>query len=153
MLPGRDEREGAARGDRSIPGNSVAGSDRKVQRGVAKPRTHARPPRPRRRCVTRRAAFLAAYRETGSIRTAAETAEITPARHYLWFQQDPAYRRDFEALQNEVAGALQDEIVERAVKGWAMPVFYRGRQCGSIQHYSDRLLMFLLKALKPEAYR
>jgi hypothetical protein len=56
-------------------------------------------------------------------------------------------------VQQELARGLRDEIVERAVQGWPKPVFYRGRQCGSIQHYSDRLLIFLLKALKPETYR
>ena len=33
------------------------------------------------------------------------------------------------------------------------PVFYRGRQCGAIRHYSDRLLIVLLKAWTPENYR
>jgi hypothetical protein len=36
---------------------------------------------PRRRCVTRQAAFLAAYRKTAIIAAAAKAAGIKPAQH------------------------------------------------------------------------
>jgi hypothetical protein len=61
-------------------------------------------------------------------------------------EKDTAYRRDFEPVQEEVAGKLLDEAVEVALNGWLEPVFYRGQQCGTIRRYSDRLLIMLLRA-------
>ena len=33
------------------------------------------------------------------------------------------------------------------------PVFYQGAQCGAVRKYSDTLLIFMLKARRPEKYR
>ena len=96
---------------------------------------------------------MAAFRKTASVRAAAEAAEITPARHSRWLEEDPRYWEAFVQAQQEVAGALQGEAIERAVQGWLKPVFYRGRQCGAIRHYDDCLLAVLLKAWMPEKYR
>jgi hypothetical protein len=108
---------------------------------------------PRRRCVTRQAAFLAAYRKTASIAAAAQAAGIKPAQHYQWIAASAAYGEAFSAVQEAVTGRLQDKVVELAMDGWAEPVFYRGRVCGTIQHHSDRLLIFFLEAAKPEKWR
>ena len=37
--------------------------------------------------------------------------------------------------------------------GVKQPVFYKGEVCGSVRKYSDVLLIFLLKGLRPEVYR
>jgi hypothetical protein len=108
---------------------------------------------PRRRCISRRAAFLARYRETASIRAAAEVAGIAQNQFYEWLERNVPFQRDFESAQQDVADSLQDQVVELAVQGWEEPVYYRGRQCGDIRHYSDRLLMLMLKAWKPDQYR
>jgi hypothetical protein len=137
------------RATRSIPKKLswTAGiSSRRASTTARELRASIPPLLPRQRCVSRKAAFLSAYRDTGSIRAAAESAEITPSRHYQWFEEDSAYRRDFAALQELVAGRLQDEAVELAIHGWVEPVYYRGRPCGTGRHYSDRLLTLLLKA-------
>jgi hypothetical protein len=49
--------------------------------------------------------------------------------------------------------ALENEAVRRAYHGVEKPVFYKGEVCGYTQDYSDTLLIFLLKARKPEVYR
>jgi hypothetical protein len=103
--------------------------------------------------ITRRAACLAAYRKTFSVRATAKRPGIAETRHHHWLQQDAAYRQAFASVQSEVVDNLRDQVLELAVEGWVEPVFYRGRQCGTIRHYSDRLLMLLLKAWKPEKYR
>ena len=110
-------------------------------------------PRPRRRCVFRQAAFLAAFRITACLSTAAQSARIGRRRHYHWLEQDPDYRLAFEQAKLEVVGELEDEAVRRACEGWLKPVFYQGRQCGTVRRYSDKLLMFLLKGWRPERYR
>jgi hypothetical protein len=50
-------------------------------------------------------------------------------------------------------GALEDEALRRAVEGVEEPVYQGGKQVGVIRKYSDALLMFLLKAARPEKYR
>jgi hypothetical protein len=48
---------------------------------------------------------------------------------------------------------LEAEADRRAVKGNKKKVFYGGKEIGTTQDFSDTLLMFRLKALKPERYR
>ena len=66
---------------------------------------------PRRRCVTRQAAFLAAYRKTASIAAAAKAAGIKPAQHYRWLATSAAYWETFTDLQADVTGSLQDRML------------------------------------------
>jgi hypothetical protein len=103
--------------------------------------------------VFRQAAFLAAFRITACLSKAAQAARIGRRRHYHWLEQDPDYRLAFEQAKLEVVGELEDEAVRRACEGWLKPVFYQGRQCGTVRRYSDKLLMFLLKGWRPERYR
>ena len=110
--------------------------------------TRVAPPR----CVSSRAGFLAAYRETAGIEAAAKAVGIAPTRHFEWLERVAAYRQVFADVQLEVTDTLQDQVVERAKEGWLEPVFYRGRQCGSIRRYDNHLVMFLLKAFMPEKY-
>lgn len=57
-----------------------------------------------------------------------------------------------DAIENAV-DIMELEARRRAVKGTDKPVFQRGEQVGTIREYSDTLLMFLLKANKPEKFR
>ena len=108
---------------------------------------------PWRRCVTRQAAFLAAYRKTASIAAAAKAAGIKPAQHYRWLATSAAYWETFTDLQADVTGSLQDQLVELATGGRAKPVCHRGRVCGTFQRPSVRLLIFFLEAMRPAQYR
>lgn len=121
-------------------------ASRRSRRAARRPRPNVLPRLPRRRCVTRQASFLAAYRKTASIPAAAKAAGIRPAQHYRWLASYAAYWQAFAEVQEDVIGTLQDAAVERAMEGWVKPVLYRGRVCGEIRHHSVRLLLFLLKA-------
>ena len=48
---------------------------------------------------------------------------------------------------------LEDEARRRALQGVEKPVFREGRQVGTVTEYSDTLLIFLLKARRPEKFR
>ena len=109
-------------------------------------------PLPRRRCGTRQAAFLGAYRKTASIAAAAKAAGIKPAQHYRWLAASAVYWERFRELHEDVIWRLQDKVVELAMEGRVEPVFYRGRVCRTIQHHSDRLLLFFLEAARPEKW-
>jgi hypothetical protein len=48
---------------------------------------------------------------------------------------------------------MEAEADRRAVDGTDKPVFYQGERCGEVREYSDSLLIFRLKARRPEIYR
>jgi hypothetical protein len=52
-----------------------------------------------------------------------------------------------------VADQLEQEARRRAHDGVRKPVYQGGKRVGYIQEYSDTLLIFLLKGLRPEKYR
>ena len=54
---------------------------------------------------------------------------------------------------DEAVDMLELKACRRAIEGVAHPVFYRGRVVGEIRRHSDTLLMFLLRALRPQRYR
>jgi len=49
--------------------------------------------------------------------------------------------------------ALEDEAIRRGKDGIEEPVFYQGEVCGHVRKFSDVLLMFALKANRPEKFR
>lgn len=99
-------------------------------------------------------AFLAAYGEMGVILRACKVAEVGRQSHYDWMAASPEYERAFAAAQEDAADNLEAEVYRRAVKGVKKPVgWYKGVAGGKVREYSDVLLMFRLKALRPEKYR
>jgi len=79
--------------------------------------------------------FLAAYVCSGNISRASRAAKISDCMHYYWRKTDPHYAAVFEEARDMAAQHLEDEAVRRALGG------------------SDALLIFLLKAFKPEIYK
>jgi hypothetical protein len=81
--------------------------------------------------------FLAAYAETGSVRTAAKAAQISRTSHKNWLP-DPAYAAAFADAKEDAIETLEGIARERAIRE---------------RNPSDVLLIFLLKGLRPEMYR
>lgn len=100
----------------------------------------------------KKAAVIAAYKETCSVTKACLTADVHRRNHYDWLKFDPEYKAAFEASKDEACHALEDEAVRRAREGYDEPVFHKGEQCGVIRKYSDTLLIFLMKGAMPEKY-
>jgi hypothetical protein len=67
--------------------------------------------------------------------------------------EDAEYRDKFDQAFKAVAAILEEEAVRRAVKGCRRDVFYQGIKCGEELVYSDTLMIFLLKGMKPATYR
>ena len=67
------------------------------------------------------------------------------------------HSEDFAAQWDDALGEgvdlLDAEARRRAVTGVDKPVYYKGEVVGSITKYSDRLLMFLLRAHRPQKFR
>jgi hypothetical protein len=97
-------------------------------------------------------AYLAAFVRTCSVTGAARAAGVDPARHYEWLRADPEYRAAYQAAQDQAAQTLEDEAIRRAYEGVERPVTVAGKR-ELVREYSDTLLIFLLKGLRPAKYR
>ncbi len=99
-------------------------------------------------------AFLAAFRETGNVRLACKAANVGRSSHYRWFEKDPEYRTAFDQAKEDATDVLEAEAFRRAVEGVEEPTgWYMGEPGGTVRKYSDVLLIFLLKGLRPDRYR
>lgn len=100
-------------------------------------------------------AFLTALVETGgNITRATELAEIDRSTPYSqpWLE-DEEFQEALSRAKLMAADHLEAEAVRRAYEGVKEPVgFYQGAPSAYVQKYSDTLLIFLLKGLKPEKY-
>lgn len=106
----------------------------------------------RLRHEAKRAKFLAAYAELGSITAAAKKLGMDRSAHYQWLD-DSAYMIDFAKANRLAVEGLEAEARRRAVDGFEVPVFQGGKKIGTQRTYSDRLLEKLLEANAPEKYR
>ncbi|MCA1571977.1 MAG: hypothetical protein LC798_17030 [Chloroflexi bacterium] len=100
----------------------------------------------------KRRAFLAAFAQTGNISEAARIAGVNRLSHYEWLH-DERYAEVFAQAQEIAGDYLEAVAFDRATNGWFEPVFYQGQQVGVILKKSDQLLMFLLKAHRPDKFR
>lgn len=101
---------------------------------------------------TKREAFLAAMAQVGNITRAAQMVGINRASHYVWMD-DPEYAQAFEAACDQAVEVMESEAWRRAMQGVEKPVYQGGKLVGSVQEYSDTLLIFQLKGLRPDKYR
>jgi hypothetical protein len=113
----------------------------------------------RRRRITRAsptpeklATFLHHLEESGSVSFAAQRTGIGRNTVYERRRTDPAFAAGWQKAVAMAAEALLDTAVTRAREGTERPLWRRGRQVGVMREYNDRLLMFLLRRLKPEVY-
>lgn len=120
-------------------------------------------------------AFLAAYASCGNVTQAATSAGVGRSSHYDWMREE-GYRQAFEAARDEAADLLEREARRRAVEGTRRLKFHQGAPImvplvddegrivlgaqGEVQmvpyvehEYSDVLMIFLLKAARPDTYR
>ncbi len=98
-------------------------------------------------------AFLEALRACGSVTSACEHAGIGRTAVYAWRDEDEAFAKAWSAAQEIGTDGLEDEALRRAYEGTTRPVFYEGVECGRIREYSDTLMIFMLKARRPEKFK
>jgi len=106
------------------------------------------------RTPEKKAKFLAALRETGgNVGRACVTAGLVRRSVYDWREADAAFAVEWDEAVEFGTEELEEEARRRAFAGVDEPVFYKGDECGYVRKYSDTLLIFLLKARKPDKYR
>ena len=81
-------------------------------------------------------AVLSAFKKCASVTKACEIADISRSSFYEWLKEDPEFKAAYEAAREEAIQVLEDEAIKRATIGG-----------------SDTLLIFLLKAARPQKYR
>lgn len=97
--------------------------------------------------------FIQRLAETGNVSAACKKAKITRQNAYLARDNDEFFAAAWkEALEVSVEN-LELEARRRAEKGVIETQYYLGKKIGIIRRYSDTLLIFLLKAHRPEKYR
>jgi hypothetical protein len=106
--------------------------------------------------------FLASFRTTGNISRSAEAAGISRSTVWKHREKDPEFDRQYNEALDDAVDTLEAEAWRRAAEGIERtkvvrtgtdddgnPVFSHFPE----RHYSDTLLIFLLKGLRPERYR
>jgi hypothetical protein len=97
--------------------------------------------------------FIEAYRQTGNISHAARTAMVDRTTVLHLRDRNKTFKACMEEAKAEALENLEYEAWRRAHNGVEKPVFYKGKVCGSIQEYSDTLMIVLLKGNAPDKYR
>lgn len=107
---------------------------------------------PEKFTAEKRAKFLAYLAKYGFVAKAARAAGITRETARKTRKADEAFAKAWDQAKAEYIEDLEAEADRRAYRGTLKPVFYQGTKCGVIREFSDTLLIFRLKALKPEVY-
>lgn len=97
--------------------------------------------------------FLKCLAEKGNVSAACRKAKIDRKWAYEKRDRDPLFKEAWDEALEVATEALEEEARRRAKDGVLEPVFYLGGKVGSVRKYSDTLLIFLLKAHKPNKYR
>ncbi len=109
----------------------------------------------------KKAAFLAAFAECGTITRAALAAKVDRTSHTRWLEADPEYAKAFADASDQAADKLEDEARRRAHDGLLRMKFHQGEPIIDPRtqkpyyefDYSDTLLIFLLKGARPTKFR
>jgi hypothetical protein len=62
------------------------------------------------------------------------------------------FRRAWQIAVDYSTYRIEEGAHDRARRGVARPIFYKGEQVGEYRHYDERLTMFLLRSYRPERY-
>jgi hypothetical protein len=115
------------------------------------------------RAVTRtqkwKRTFIKVLGETGNVSVAIEAARVARPTAYEHKQNDQVFAAEWADALERAADVLEGEARRRAFEGVEEPVFGSlgqgrgGGEIGRVRKYSDVLLMFLLKGLRPQKFR
>lgn len=98
--------------------------------------------------------FLRILRENGCyVERACRTIKITRPAVTYWRDTDEDFAAAMDAIKEVWIEGMEEELDRRAFEGVIKDIYYKGEVVGQLREYSDNLLMFRMKALRPEMYR
>jgi hypothetical protein len=109
-------------------------------------------PKPKEHHRNWHAAFLEAFAQCGIVNLAARQVKISANAVEKAKQRSPRFREAYFAAKENATQMLEAEMMRRAKIGIDEPVTIAGQR-EVVKKYSDSLLMFMLKALRPQVYR
>ena len=99
-----------------------------------------------------RGVFIERLKATGNITLAAAGAGVTRQNVYQTRSRNKTFRRQWDEALDEAVDLLDGEARRRAT-GFKKVVWHAGKIVGEENAYDSALLMFLLKAHRPNLYR
>lgn len=105
------------------------------------------------RTLEKRAEFLAALSATASVTAACEKVSIARDTAYTWRKAEPDFAAAWDEAVELGTDALEDEAIRRAHHGVDRPVYQSKELVGYVREYSDTLLIFMLKARRPDKFK
>ena len=97
--------------------------------------------------------FLAELARVGIVGAACKKAGIGRSTAYKTYKDDPAFASAWDLALDDAADSMESEAIRRGTEGVDKPVYQQGVEVGTIREYSDTLLIFMLKAVRPEKFR
>lgn len=99
----------------------------------------------------RQVRFVAALARTGNVQAAALAVGMGRGSAYALRARADAgeFRIAWDDALELAMHRLASAALDRAIKGVAIPIFYRGRKVGERRRYDNRLAMFLLRMRAP----
>jgi hypothetical protein len=97
--------------------------------------------------------FIEELARSGNVLLSSRKAGVSRTAVYKARNEDPTFADQWDDAIDEAVDLLEAVARGRAVNGTEKPVYRGGVQVGTIREYSDTLLIFLLKAHRPERFR
>lgn len=101
----------------------------------------------------RRGKFLEVLAATANVTRASKAIRVSRNALYEHRRADEQFAKAWDDAIDLGTDALEDEAVRRAHDGVLKPVYQQGRKVGTVREFSDTLLMFMLKARRPETFK
>jgi hypothetical protein len=107
---------------------------------------------PEKFTAEKRAKFLAYLAKYGFVARAAKAAGVGRTCVFDLKKKDPNFSAAWDEALTDYVEDLEAEADRRAYRGTVKPVFQGGKKVGCVREFSDTLLIFRLKGLRPEMY-
>lgn len=103
--------------------------------------------------LKKRGQFLETLRDVPNVTAAAHLIGMSRRALYNIREADEEFKKDWDDAVDEGVELIERELHRRAVEGVEKTFYKNGEKTGSVTEYSDVLLMFMLKAVRPDKYR
>jgi len=97
--------------------------------------------------------FVTALAQGRSVQGACDVAGYARSSVYERRANDAAFATAWDAAYEAGSDVLEDEARRRAIEGVERGIYHAGKRVAVERQYSDTMLIFLLKARRPEKYR